>query len=116
MPCAESAGLVDGLINLFAILNGKWGFLAFPCFIAVGFRKFTYSFDKQFRVAALPSLHGFDGGVMPYGFLWDVLIVEYGITLECRTQLFCTVEVGGVQYLADTPVKAFGHAVGLRVA
>ncbi len=33
--------------------------------LSVGSRKFTYSFDKQFRVAALPSLHGFDGGVMP---------------------------------------------------
>ncbi len=30
----------------------------------VGSRKFTYSFDEQFRVGALPSLLGFDGCVM----------------------------------------------------
>ncbi len=55
MPCAESAGLVDGLINLFAILNGKWGFLAFPCFIA---QWFSFAEQREVTLEVFADSHG----------------------------------------------------------
>ena len=53
--------------------------------LTVGSRKFTYSFDKQFWVGALPFLHGFNGGAVVQSLLWNMLIVEHGIARERGT-------------------------------
>ena len=41
------------------------------------------------------------------------LIVENGAAGNCRGQLFTAVEARGGQDVADAPVEAFNHTVGL---
>ena len=47
--------------------------------------------------------------------LRDVLTVEPDVAREGVAQVFAESEPGGLQHLADAPVEALDHAVGLRV-
>ncbi len=48
--------------------------------------------------------------------LWQVFVVELFIALQRGLQIVTRTKTGGGKNVADAPVKAFDHAVGLRVA
>ena len=43
-----------------------------------------------------------------------MLVVELFIALQCGLQILTRTETGDGENVADAPVKAFNHAVGLR--
>ena len=53
---------------------------------------------------------------MTEGSLGNVVIIDLHIAVQGLVQMLPGLEAGGTQHLADAPVEALDHAVGLRMA
>ncbi len=71
---------------------------------------------KQIRVFVLPIFESLNGRSVLKCLLRDVLIVQVAVALEGCRQILARVKAMRGQDLADAPVEALDHAVGLRMA
>ena len=62
-----------------------------------------------------PQVHGLSRRAVTQRALREVVVVELGVAFERGLQILARAEVRGRQDVADAPIEALDHAVGLRV-
>ncbi len=95
---------------------GQLGGPDHPALLTIKPREIINLWNEQFRLLELPVCEGRHGAHMAECPLRDVVIIDVDITLERLRQVLARAAAAGRQDLADAPVAALHHAVGLRMA
>lgn len=87
-----------------------------PIPLYVKFRLFINTFNEELREFEVPRFEGIDRGDVAEGTLGDVMVIGEDVMVQSGVKLGRGGKASLLNDLIDGAIKAFNHAIGLRVS